>query len=193
MTAAIFSTLRRRRRHNQHRRTKRDKLTRLYDDGEEDKRLGLLLPVIALEACPEALSVVPSFKKQKTCDFQTTTNTSSANGVSELNILAVKPINRNKGGPRIALYDVCRRTQWPLPKFETAEEKSRSPIEFTDGLEKRQGFSSFVSEITLTIPDRCTVVVNGQARPDKKSSLDSGCLMMLYELEQRGFLTIEKS
>ena len=48
MTAAIFSTLRRRRRHNQHRRTKRDKLTRLYDDGEEDKRLGLLLPVIAL-------------------------------------------------------------------------------------------------------------------------------------------------
>ncbi|XP_017229455.1 endoribonuclease Dicer homolog 3 isoform X2 [Daucus carota subsp. sativus] len=146
----------------------------------------------SVEACPEALSVVPSFKKQKTCDFQTTTNTSSANGVSELNIL-VKPINRNKGGPRIALYDVCRRTQWPLPKFETAEEKSRSPIEFTDGLEKRQGFSSFVSEITLTIPDRCTVVVNGQARPDKKSSLDSGCLMMLYELEQRGFLTIEKS
>ena len=43
----------------------------------------------SVEACPEALSVVPSFKKQKTCDFQTTTNTSSANGVSELNILGM--------------------------------------------------------------------------------------------------------
>ena len=43
----------------------------------------------SVEACPEALSIIPSFKKQKTCDFQTTTNTSSANGGSDLDILGM--------------------------------------------------------------------------------------------------------
>lgn len=145
------------------------------------------------QACPEALSDFPSSKKQKTCDLQTTTNTPSANGSSEHDILALKPINKNKGGPRTALYDVCKRKQWPLPKFEPTEEKSRSPFEFTDGPEKRQGFNSFVSQITLTIPDHSVIILDGHPRADKKSSFDSACLLMLYELEQQGMLTIDKS
>lgn len=69
----------------------------------------------------------------------------------------------------------------------------RSPIVFMDGPEKREGFNSFVSQITLTAPDRFVVVLDGHPRADKKSSLDSACLLMLYELEQRGILTIDKS
>ncbi|KAK1367977.1 endoribonuclease Dicer-like [Heracleum sosnowskyi] len=145
------------------------------------------------QACPVASSNFPSPKKQKTCDFQTTTITTAVNGGSEHNILALKSINTKKGGPRVALYDVCKKKQWPLPEFETTEKKSRSPIVFTDGPEKREGFSSFVSQITLTIPDRLVVVLDGHPRADKKSSLDSACLLMLYELERRKILTIDES
>lgn len=45
------------------------------------------------EACPEALSNLPAPKKQKTCDFQTKTNTASANGGSEHNILGKGHLN----------------------------------------------------------------------------------------------------
>ncbi|XP_074335359.1 endoribonuclease Dicer homolog 3-like [Apium graveolens] len=145
------------------------------------------------QACPEALSNYPSTKKQKTCDIQSTTITPDANGSAEHNIIAIKLITTKKGAPRVALYDVCKKKQWPLPEFETTEKKSRSPIVFMDGPEKREGFSSFTSQITLIIPDRCVVVLDGHPRADKKSSLDSACLLMLYELEQRGILSINKS
>jgi hypothetical protein len=30
-----------------------------------------------------------------------------------------------KGGPRTALYDLCKKVQWPMPTFDTTETKSR--------------------------------------------------------------------
>lgn len=69
----------------------------------------------------------------------------------------------------------------------------RYPMEIGEGSEMRQGFSSFVSQITLTIPNYDVIVVSGHQRADKKSSYDSACLLMLSELEQRGFLSIAKS
>lgn len=66
-------------------------------------------------------------------------------------------------------------------------------MEFGEGPEMRQGFSSFVSHITLTIPNRDVIVLSGHPRADKKSSFDSACLRMLSELEQQGILSIGKS
>lgn len=34
-------------------------------------------------------------------------------------------INMEKGGPRTSLYDLCRRLQWPMPTFQSTEQKSR--------------------------------------------------------------------
>lgn len=41
---------------------------------------------------------------------------------------ALKLITTKKGAPRTALYDVCKKKQWPLPEFETTEKKSRLVI-----------------------------------------------------------------
>lgn len=89
--------------------------------------------------------------------------------------------------------DCCALKAYVQISYLCSYSNRRSPIVFTDGPEKRLGFSSFVSQITLTIPDCFVVVLDGHPRADKKSSLDSACLLMLYELEQRGILTIDKS
>lgn len=68
----------------------------------------------------------------------------------------------------------------------------RTPFEFTDGDEKRTSFSSFTSTITLRIPNRGAVMYAGEARPDKKSSFDSAVVELLYELERRKIVTIQK-
>ncbi|XP_074345959.1 endoribonuclease Dicer homolog 3a-like isoform X1 [Apium graveolens] len=141
---------------------------------------------------PEALTLFSSPKRQKACKMQTTTQTPSVNGPKN-NMIVLESINMSKGGPRIALYDVCKKQQWPLPKFETTEERSRFPFKIGEGPEVRQGFSSFVSQITFTIPNRDVIVMSGHPRADKKSSFDSACLCMLSELEQRGILSIGKS
>lgn len=66
----------------------------------------------------------------------------------------------------------------------------RTPIEFCEGSEKRMGFSSFTSTITLTIPDFGVIELSGDPRADKKSSFDSAAVLMLYELEQQKLLVI---
>ncbi|KAF8111211.1 hypothetical protein N665_0076s0199 [Sinapis alba] len=104
----------------------------------------------------------------------------------------IGPINMNKGGPRGTLHELCKKHLWPMPTFDTLEEKSRTPFEFTDGNEKRTSFSSFISTITLKIPNREAVMYSGEARPDKKSSFDSAVVELLYELERRMILTIKK-
>ncbi|KAH9804977.1 Endoribonuclease Dicer [Citrus sinensis] len=79
----------------------------------------------------------------------------------------VAPINMKKGGPRTSLFQL-----W---------------------LEKRTGFSSFVSKITLHIPEFGNVECNGDPRADKKSSFDSAALIMLHELERQGKIIISSS
>ncbi|KAL0722477.1 hypothetical protein Bca4012_037076 [Brassica carinata] len=104
----------------------------------------------------------------------------------------IGPINMKKGGPRGTLHEFCKKHLWPMPTFDTLEEKSRTPFEFADGNEKRTSFSSFISTITLRIPNREAVMYSGEARPDKKSSFDSAVVELLYELERRMILTIIK-
>ncbi|VVB04858.1 unnamed protein product [Arabis nemorensis] len=107
-------------------------------------------------------------------------------------IPVIGPINMKKGGPRGTLHEFCKKHLWPVPTFETLEEKSRTAFEFTDGDEKRTSFSSFISTVTLRIPNREAVLYTGKARPDKKSSFDSAVVELLYELERRKIVTIQK-
>uniref|UniRef100_A0A1J3J3H8 Endoribonuclease Dicer-like protein 3 n=1 Tax=Noccaea caerulescens TaxID=107243 RepID=A0A1J3J3H8_NOCCA len=106
--------------------------------------------------------------------------------------LVIGPINMKKGGPRGTLHEFCKKHLWPMPTFDTSEEKSRTPFEFTDGDEKRTSFSSFISTITLRIPNREAVMYTGEPGPDKKSSFDSAVVELLYELERRKIVTIQK-
>ncbi|KAL8499337.1 hypothetical protein ACS0TY_022353 [Phlomoides rotata] len=108
---------------------------------------------------------------------------------SKTDIPVVPPIEMKKGGPRTSLYSLCKRLQWPLPAFDTKEQKSRTPIQFGGGT---TGFCSFESQISLSIPDFGQIELTGEARADKKSSFDSAALLMLYELERRGKILIRK-
>ncbi|KAL9677647.1 hypothetical protein QQ045_005880 [Rhodiola kirilowii] len=105
-------------------------------------------------------------------------------------IPAIESIDMKKGGPRSSLFQLCRKLQWPMPSFETTETKSRTLVSFGTGPNKREGFNSFVSEITLHIPNCGDIVVMGEAMADKKSSYDSAALLMLYKLKQREQLII---
>ncbi|XP_010503060.1 PREDICTED: endoribonuclease Dicer homolog 3 isoform X2 [Camelina sativa] len=112
--------------------------------------------------------------------------------IQSIVIPVIGPINMKKGGPRGTLHEFCKKHLWPMPTFDTSVEKSRTPFEFTDGDEKRTSFSSFISTITLRLPNREAVMYAGEARPDKKSSFDSAVVELLYELERRKILTIQK-
>ncbi|KAL7112075.1 hypothetical protein ACP275_05G130300 [Erythranthe tilingii] len=101
-------------------------------------------------------------------------------------IPVVPPIEMKKGGPRQSLYELCKKLQWPMPSFETMEQKSRTPIQIGDAT----GFNSFESQICLTIPDFGKIELTGEARADKKSSFDSAALVMLHELARRGKIVI---
>ncbi|KAL5559568.1 hypothetical protein UlMin_035779 [Ulmus minor] len=103
---------------------------------------------------------------------------------------AISAINMKKGGPRTMLFDLCKKQQWQIPTFDTVETKSRTPVEFGEGSERRMGFNSFVSSVVLYIPNSGNIRCNGDARPDKKTSFDSAALVMLYELQRRGQLII---
>lgn len=69
----------------------------------------------------------------------------------------------------------------------------RTPISFGEGPNKREGFNSYASEITLHMPNRGDIVVMGEARADKKSSYDSAALLMLHKLDQLGHLIIGRA
>ncbi|XP_019435974.1 PREDICTED: endoribonuclease Dicer homolog 3b-like [Lupinus angustifolius] len=99
-------------------------------------------------------------------------------------------INMKKGGPRSALYELCKRLQWPLPEFDSTEYKDRSLFQGCEGLEGSKGQNCFVSKISLCIPNGTALECEGEARPDKKTSHDSAALQMLYELHRLGKLKI---
>ncbi|CAK7352744.1 unnamed protein product [Dovyalis caffra] len=105
----------------------------------------------------------------------------------------IESISMQKGGPRTALYDLCKKVQWPMPTFDTTETKSRTAIEFGEGPEQRKGFNSYVSKIVLNLPSFGIVECEGEARADKKTSYDSAALVMLHELRNRGQLIIGES
>lgn len=59
---------------------------------------------------------------------------------------------------------------------------NRTPI-VLDGV-TTTNFNSFVSTITLHIPDVTVIKLQGERRTDKKSSQDSASLVMLQKLEE---------
>ncbi|XP_074279118.1 endoribonuclease Dicer homolog 3-like [Silene latifolia] len=102
----------------------------------------------------------------------------------------ISSINEAKGGPRCSLYELCKSQQWPMPSFETIARQSRSLLEFGEGSNKKKGFNSFISKISLCIPDFGVVEAMGEQRLDKKSSQDSAALFLFHELENQGKLVI---
>lgn len=124
-------------------------------------------------------------KRRKSVESQQESDGDASSGAcSDIPVVltVVPPIEMKKGGPRNSLYTLCKSLQWPMPSFETTQEKSRTPIQFGE----TTGFSSFESRISLTIPDSGKLELTGEARADKKSSFDSAALAMLYELGRRG-------
>ncbi|OMO86445.1 hypothetical protein COLO4_21161 [Corchorus olitorius] len=106
----------------------------------------------------------------------------------------IAPIDTKKGGPRTALFELCKKLLWRMPTFEAmvTENKSSAPMEI-GGAEIKKGSKIFVSKITLHVPQFGIIECFGDARADKKSSSDSAALNMLYELEQQGKLIISES
>ncbi|XP_020585033.1 endoribonuclease Dicer homolog 3a isoform X2 [Phalaenopsis equestris] len=95
------------------------------------------------------------------------------------------PVKLTKGGPRAAIYNLCKRFHWPIPSFDSKLGRSSSD----DG---KKGAFSFISSITMHFPDSSFLKLTGESRSDKKSSLDSAALLMLYELERLGRCKIQE-
>ncbi|XP_020256312.1 endoribonuclease Dicer homolog 3b-like isoform X2 [Asparagus officinalis] len=98
------------------------------------------------------------------------------------------PIKMEKGGPRNSLFDLCRILQWPMPRFDSTEEKFRKQI----SLNGVMGFNRYTSSITLHVPNSPAFHLEGEPRADKKSSRDSAALAMLRALEKMGFCVLTK-
>ncbi|PPR87215.1 hypothetical protein GOBAR_AA33473 [Gossypium barbadense] len=81
----------------------------------------------------------------------------------------------------------------PRPTFETTEERSRSPMEIGKGADRKIGFNSFVTKITLNVPSSGIIECTGDVRADKKSSWDSAAILMLCNLKELGKLIIRES
>ncbi|KAK9131441.1 hypothetical protein Sjap_011928 [Stephania japonica] len=132
-------------------------------------------------------------KLEKLCAKKVLSPTSHLFGVTLLMELfkvtervLVVAISMKKGGPRITLYELCKKFQWPMPTFTTDEQKSRTPIELGEGLEKRITFNTFMSKITLCIPNSGAFEATGDRRADKKSSQDAAAVALLLELHRQG-------
>ncbi|TVU36101.1 hypothetical protein EJB05_18017 [Eragrostis curvula] len=102
-------------------------------------------------------------------------------------------VKMSKGGPRVSLFESCKKLQWSMPTFEFVKvEPSVCPS--SGGSSQKvapQGFA-FASTITLHIPNGDVISLTGDRRSDKKSSQDSAALLMLYELQQRGRLLVQE-
>ncbi|URE48715.1 Ribonuclease III domain [Musa troglodytarum] len=113
--------------------------------------------------------------------------------VNSKNVSGVGPValtvKVQKGGPRTTLHELCKRCQWPMPTFETVDWKPRLPR--SNFFPRDANRHIFVSGITLHISNSTIIKRKGDRRPDKKSSLDSAALTMLYELDKQGRCQIE--
>ncbi|GMI97873.1 dicer-like 3, DICER-LIKE 3 [Hibiscus trionum] len=131
-------------------------------------------------------------KRQKRAETQLLDDSNKACSATTATPVTVT-IKSKKGGPRSTLFELCKKLLWPMPTIQPTEHKSSTPMEMGEGTERRKGFISFVSKITLNVPGYDIIECTGDARADKKSSSDSAALFMLYELEQRGKLIIEET
>ncbi|KAG1348107.1 putative Endoribonuclease Dicer [Cocos nucifera] len=104
----------------------------------------------------------------------------------EVPVLSMK---NEKGGPRNALFELCAISRWPMPKFESTEQKFRTPIV----LHGAAGFNSYASSITLHVPNSGAINLVGEPRTDKKSSRDSAAFAMLVELQKQGRCIIKET
>uniref|UniRef100_A0ACD5XC55 Uncharacterized protein n=1 Tax=Avena sativa TaxID=4498 RepID=A0ACD5XC55_AVESA len=95
------------------------------------------------------------------------------------------PVKRSKGGPRAALYEFCKKIQWPMPNFDSVK------VAPSCAKAAPQGFS-FASTIKLQIPNSDAISLMGDSFADKKSAMDSAALVMLHELQRRGRLQVQE-
>uniref|UniRef100_A0A804J326 Uncharacterized protein n=1 Tax=Musa acuminata subsp. malaccensis TaxID=214687 RepID=A0A804J326_MUSAM len=100
------------------------------------------------------------------------------------------PMRMDKGGPRTALFKLCRILQWPMPEFESREENFRTPITL-NGV-KTPNFNLFTTKISLHIPNSKVLTLTGEQRTDKKSAQDSAALVLLLELKKQEVCILEE-
>ncbi|XP_031480504.1 endoribonuclease Dicer homolog 3a-like isoform X2 [Nymphaea colorata] len=84
-------------------------------------------------------------------------------------------IDMKKGGPRTSLFQLCRDMNWVRPTFEPRASGPR-----------------FISKAILHVPDSDNIEVEGEEKADKKSSMDSAALILLYKLEELAKCIIEE-
>ncbi|WOL09052.1 endoribonuclease [Canna indica] len=110
----------------------------------------------------------------------------------DLNKPVLLTVNMKKGGPRTSLYELCKKRNWKMPSFESIDWISSNNQLATcgNGGEACKMKQIFVSRITLQIPNVTVIKLDGDRRPDKKSSHDSAALAMLYELEKQSWCQI---
>ncbi|CAL5041650.1 unnamed protein product [Urochloa decumbens] len=117
---------------------------------------------------------------------------STASGTVLDKPLVVK-VTTSKGGPRVSLYESCRKLQWPMPTFESLEvDPSVWPPSGASSQKAGPQGLAFASTVTLHIPNGDVISLTGDGRPDKKSSQDSAALLMLYELQRRGRVQVQE-
>ncbi|KAJ3678564.1 hypothetical protein LUZ60_002367 [Juncus effusus] len=86
-------------------------------------------------------------------------------------------VSVKKGGPRSALFKLCKTKQWPMPTFDFTEVKQSNG--------GKGAPSQFIATINLRIPFLGAIKLNGEGKLDKKSSQDSAAMLMLYELQKQ--------
>ncbi|KAG9458819.1 hypothetical protein H6P81_003327 [Aristolochia fimbriata] len=136
---------------------------------------------------------VKSTKKQKITENLSISDLDIKPLVSKSSYPVSISVNMAKGGPRTALYALCKRLQYPLPTFKSIEHRSGTLTVLSKNPDERKGFHSFISTVILHRPNVEVIEVTGQQRADKKSSQDSAVLVLLDELQKRGVCTIEGS
>ncbi|PNT67584.1 hypothetical protein BRADI_3g29287v3 [Brachypodium distachyon] len=92
-------------------------------------------------------------------DYNDVNDNPSIKGFSSQKEAVVVTLKMDKGGPRSVLFKLCKRLQWPMPEFEFVEQRFRTPI-VLDGV-TTTNFNSFVSTITLHIPDVTAITLQG--------------------------------
>ncbi|KAK3157823.1 hypothetical protein QOZ80_2AG0128560 [Eleusine coracana subsp. coracana] len=115
-------------------------------------------------------------------DYPDATGSLSLESLSSVREAVVLPLKMDKGGPRTALFGLCKSLQWPMPEFEFVEQRFRTPI-ILDGV-TTTNFNSFTATITLHIPDVTVITLQGERQTDKKRAQDSASLIMLQKLEE---------
>lgn len=91
-------------------------------------------------------------------------------------------VNMKKGGPRTALAELCQKSQWPMPRYDSTQHI----LSVEEAKEKGfAGKNGFVASVVVYIPECQPLKVEGDMKPDKKNSHDSAAVVMLYLLQKQ--------